>query len=171
LNKSDLHYKRVKYKVGELMMRIFEKFVSYIIIFATICITFIGCSKLSITSDSRSLDSWVGYYTFIEFYPPDQSIAYGIQICKEKNNYYAEIGILGFQTQNSLLAKVSGDNNSIKLVFEKYLPENGLELYKQGDILLSFEKKDTKLITSWSKIGPMIESNKKSGENYFEIEP
>jgi len=121
--------------------------------------------------DSSTLESWIGDYTFSEFSPPDQNMFYSITIYKEDSNYKAKIIIFGFQTLTKLQAKVSGDENSIKLIFEKYLPDNVFELYKEGDILLSFEKKNSKLNTFWGKIQPMLESNSKTGKVYFKIKP
>ena len=56
----------------------------------------------------------------------------------------------------------------IKLEFLKYLPDNMFEPYKVGDILLSFKKEGSKLITNWGEIQPLIIENGKAGE-YFEL--
>jgi hypothetical protein len=122
-------------------------------------------------SDVSILETWVGNYSFSEFVPPDQNMIYGISIYKEQGNYYADISIDGFQTIERLRAKVEGDKNSIKLRFDKYLPDNRFEPYEVGDILLSFEKKGPDLNTLWGKIEPIDKSNKKSGNAYFEIVP
>lgn len=116
---------------------------------------------------SPSLETWVGDYTFSESAPPDQNMFYEISIYKENDNYYAKINIDGFQTTERLLAKVSGDENSIKLTFYKYLPDNLFEPYSEGETLLRFEKRNSQLYTYWNKIVPMLESNTKSGEIYF----
>ncbi|WP_373000353.1 DUF5991 domain-containing protein [Lutispora sp.] len=120
--------------------------------------------------DSATLESWVGNYIFSEYAPPDQNMFYTISIYKENNEYYAEINIDGFQTIARLMTKVSGNEKSIKLIFEKYLPDNQFELYNEGDILLSFEKSNSDIYTSWGKIQPMIQNNNKSGKVYFTIE-
>lgn len=117
------------------------------------------------------MESWIGNYTFSEYAPPDQNMFYEFSIYKENDNYYAKINIDGFQTIKRLQAKVSGDENSIKLLFYKYLPENQFERYVEGDILLSFEKRNSNLYTEWGKIQPILKSNKKSGEVYFKVKP
>lgn len=116
-----------------------------------------------------SLETWVGEYSFSEYAPPDQNMFYLITIYYEDNNYFAKIGIDGFQRIKRLLAKVSGDTNSIKLEFLKYLPDNRFESYKQGDVLLAFEKRDSKLITYWGEITPLVLANKDAGE-YFKLD-
>lgn len=136
-----------------------------------LCILFVGCLKLDTRKDSAPLESWIGDYTFSEFSPPDQNMFYSITIYKEDSNYYADIIIFGFQTLSELRATVLGEENSIKLVFEKYLPDNMYEPYNKGDILLSFEKRNSLLYTTWGKLEPMLKSNVKLGEVYFKVEP
>jgi hypothetical protein len=118
---------------------------------------------------SLSLDSWVGVYLFSEFAPPDENMFYEISIYKEKSEYFADISIDGFQTFERLQAKVSGDKNSIRLLFCKYLPDNVFEPYVEGDTLLSFDKKNSNIYTTWGKIQPMLKSNIQSDKVYFKI--
>ncbi len=115
------------------------------------------------TIDAENLDSWIGNYSFSENVPPDQNIFYEISVVKENDKYKAKMSIDGFQTMIRLQADVSGDENSIKLIFDKYLPDNTFELYKKGDILLSFENKDSKVYTTWGEIQPIDDSNEKTG--------
>lgn len=177
-------------------MYIIKRTLIILIVFMLQCLFFVGCLKIDDTQDtsridtpntksekvvkntgnktdtqvSSSLDSWLGDYTFSEYCPPDQNMFYSISVHKNKENYYAEIVIFGFQTNIHVLAKVTGDANEIKFTFEKYLPDNMYELYKKGDNLLRFQKRNTELFTTWGEIQPMIESNKKSGEVYFKKE-
>jgi len=73
----------------------------------------------------------------------------------------------GYQTLERNLARVIGDENSIRFEFLDYLPENMYEPYKKGDILLQFKKENSKIITIWGKIGPLLLENRKPGV-YFE---
>lgn len=116
-----------------------------------------------------TLETWVGEYSFSEYAPPNQNMFYSITIYYEDNNYFAKISIDGFQTLERLLAKVSGDTNSIKLEFLEYLPDNIFEPYKQGEVLLSLEKRNFKLITHWGGIQPLVLKNEKEGE-YFKLD-
>ena len=109
--------------------------------------------------DSNHLDSWVGTYTFSEFISPNINMAYNIDVFKEGNSYLANINIDGFQTLKRLKTKVTGNGNSIKFIFEKYMPENMYESYKKGDVLLSFQKKDSEIYTNWGEVNPMLPEN------------
>ncbi|KNY25863.1 DUF5991 domain-containing protein [Pseudobacteroides cellulosolvens] len=134
-------------------------------------IQLINVTPIAEKSDDSLLETWVGNYSFSEFVPPDQNMFYGISIYKEEGNYYADISIDGFQTIERLRAKVDGDKNSIKLRFDKYLPDNRFQPYEVGDILLSFEKSGSDLNTLWGKIEPIDKNDKKSGSPYFELIP
>ena len=105
---------------------------------------------------------------FSEYAPPDENMGYEVSIYNEDSNYNAQINIDGFQTITRLQAKVIGDENSIKLVFEKYLPDNIFEPFNKGDLLLRFDKKKSKLTTFWGGLQPMLERNNESGKVYFE---
>ncbi len=122
------------------------------------------------SGDTSSLNTWVGEYTFSEYAPPDQNMLYSISIYKEENTYYADIYIDGFQTMERLRAKVSGDNSSVKLIFDSYLPDNQFEIFEEGDILLSFEKSGSELLSYWAGIEPMVIDNNVSGKVYFQKE-
>ncbi len=118
---------------------------------------------------SSALETWIEKYSFSEYAPPNQNRGYFITIYSENNNFFAKINIDGFQTMDRLLTKVSGNANSIKLEFVKYLPDNMSESYNEGDILIRFEKRDSKLITNWGKIQPLLLKNNRVGE-YFKID-
>jgi hypothetical protein len=144
-----------------------KKKISLIIIIAVVFVL-AGFSAYNIFINS-SLESWIGDYTFSESATPNINMYYQISVYKNNNNYYAAINIDGFQTMARLLATVSGDNNSIKLIFNKYLPDNFLGSYNKGDILLSFQKNNSKLYTIWGEIQPILLSNNKSGGIYLKV--
>ncbi|RCX17265.1 hypothetical protein DFR58_108160 [Anaerobacterium chartisolvens] len=169
-------------------MYILKKLSIIMAITITISMLMIGCSrtvvpensaedKISNNSNNASkqqdnllLKSWAGNYVFSEFAPPNQNMFYRFSVYEENGEYYADINIDGFQTIIRLKAKVLGDEEAIKLAFYKYLPDNISEQFMEGDVLLSFEKKNSKLYTFWGKIQPILEQNTKSGEIYFELE-
>lgn len=132
--------------------------------------TFGNNSENAGSSASKDLSSWVGKYTFYEYAPPDQNMWYEISIYTENGNYYATVTIDGFQTNQRYKAEISGDEKAIDLVFSEYLPYNGFELYTKGDRLLSFEKKDSQVITYWGEMKPMLISNEEPGKTYFAYE-
>ncbi len=112
--------------------------------------------------------SWIGKYNFYEYCPPNINMNYDIKIFKESDVYYANIFINGFQTNQCVKAKVSGDNNAIKFIFDSYLPGNAYKRYKKGETLLSLKKDASKILTKWGKIGPILPKNRKTNMIYFE---
>lgn len=142
-------------------------FVFYLLIGCLIANANSNIPVASKLTHSSTLKSWVREYLFSEYAPPDENMFYGFSIYKKNNSYYADISIDGFQTMARLQAKVLGDKNSIKLLFDKYLPDNNFEPYKKGDVLLSLKKTNSKIYTYWGKIQPMLYSNMKSGKVYF----
>ncbi|KZE79421.1 DUF5991 domain-containing protein [Paenibacillus elgii] len=124
--------------------------------------------EVKTTIASSPLESWVGEYEFSEYAPPDQNRFYRISIYKEDKSYYATIDIDGFQTMERLQAQVEGDGKAIKIIFNKYLPDNLWEPYSPGDVLLRLEKTDSALNTFWEKIHPMLKDDRESGKTYFE---
>lgn len=167
-------------------MRLFKIFIFTILLLMFIYI--VGCSKTdsnptnftlssnihsnntlseNCVSKDFSLDTWIGEYKFSEFTSPDENMFYNVIIYKEGDKYLAEIRIDGFQTLTRIQANVEGEINSVNLIFDKYLPDNQLELYSKGDILFNFKNVDSELHTNWNSIEPMLSENKKSGEVYF----
>lgn len=116
-----------------------------------------------------SLATWLGEYSFSEYAPPNQNMFYSITVYCEGNNFFAQFSIDGFQRLERLLAKVSGDANSIEFEFLKYLPDNMLEIYEEGDVLLTLQKIDSKLITFWGKLQPLLLENRETGEYFWLI--
>jgi hypothetical protein len=155
----------------------FKRLIISLTIFTLLFSTIVGCSNVDQEStksqddrtnvSSLKMESWIGDYSFSEYAPQDKNMFYSVSIYEKDGDYYADINILGFQTSKNLQAKVSGNENSIKLSFYKYLPDNVYELYNEGDILMSFEKKDSVLYTYWGKIQPMLESNYGTGKVCF----
>jgi len=119
----------------------------------------------------NDLQSWAGAYKFTEYAPPDENMFYRVSILEENGEYYGDIYIDGFQTLTRIRTKVLGDAESITLSFLEYLPENTFESFIEGDILLSFKKKDSKLYTFWGEIQPLIPENAESRKICFELEP
>jgi hypothetical protein len=119
------------------------------------------------TTSSSSIFSWIGYYGFSESAKPDQLMLYYVKIFEEDEIVYADIYIDGFQTMSRLRATVVGDQDHIDLLFDIYLPDNVFEIHKKGDILISFEKKNSQLYTLWGQIQPLRIDNIEPGL-YFE---
>jgi len=105
---------------------------------------------------ANELTSWVGEYSFFEYSPPNQNLGYNITIYEDSGAFYAKINIEGFQTLSNLIAIIQGDKNSITFVFDSYDGDNNFQPYQQGDVLLTFERQNAGILTTWGKIIPML---------------
>jgi hypothetical protein len=123
--------------------------------------------------NNNNLDSWIGKYSFFEFVPPHEVIGssmmwnYDIYLYEMDNLYYALVFIDGFQTCVRAKATVVGNDESINVVFELYLPGNLYEANRKGDILLTLERSDDEMLTYWGIIEAVVSDNQVSGEVYF----
>lgn len=126
--------------------------------------------KIEVYDETKnSLENWIGDYTFSEFVEPNINMFYSIMIYKNNDNIYADISIDGFQRLERVKANVTGDGKLIEISFLEYLPDNLMELYKEGDILLRLEKKDSDIYTSWGAIQPISLENKDLGLYFVEV--
>lgn len=116
---------------------------------------------------NNGIDTWIGNYVFNEFAAPNIDMNYSISIYKENGDYYANIKIDGFQSMTRAKAKIKGNDNSIVLIFDEYLPDNKFKLFNKDDILLTFKKKNSDIVTYWGKLKPILTENKDSGKVYF----
>lgn len=118
---------------------------------------------------NNSLENWIGDYTFSEFVEPNTNMFYSITIYKINDKIYADISVDGFQRLERVKANVKGDGELIEISFLEYLPDNLMELYEEGDILLCLEKKDSDIFTSWGEIQPILPENKELGIYFVEV--
>lgn len=108
---------------------------------------------------TNNLDNWLGNYFYsVQFKHSNVEgayyvIVYTILIYKEENNYYAKFINDGWQTETRTLARIVGDENEIEIIFIETLPEDGLseglQRYKENEILLKLMQGEAGLITSW----------------------
>jgi len=117
------------------------------------------------------LDSWVGQYVFEETLEEGSFWIHTVTIYKNDGQFYAEINVDGRQTQICLLAKVTGNGNAIRLVFEKHLPDNMFDSYTEGQLLLSLAMQDAALLTEWGKLTPVAMKYDTIGKYYIFVTP
>jgi len=96
-------------------------------------------------------------------------MVYRLKIYPKNSIYWADINIDGWQTLRRLRARVEGDNDSIQLIFDSYLPENHSKLFSTGDLLLTLTKRESKIITKWGEIKPIVRENEKDGVYFNKI--
>lgn len=130
-----------------------------------------GCETDIPKSKEDGLLSWTGNYVFSEsssevgFAP--MVMDYSINIYSIDNIFYANIEIVGQSTWAVIKAKVYGNKEWISLVFLEDLQDNKTFAGKPNDVLLSFRKEETDILTYWGKIEPMLYENEVSGNLYF----
>ena len=154
------------------------KVFSVSIVFIMVCTMLSGCmsrADRSSLSGNEELSAWVGKYTFgEEFFEPDFApmiMDYKVTIYNQKDDYFANIEIVGQTTEVSVKAKLHGDSERISLIFIEFLPNHVIGLSCSDDsILLSFERNATSIYTYWGEIEPMLYENQDSGKVYFEKE-
>lgn len=95
---------------------------------------------------------------------------YEINIYEKSENIFADIKIDGFQTQKRIRAKVVESDNKLNFIFSSYLPDNVYEIYKEGEVLFTFEKKEAEIITIWGEMSPMVLDNNDHGVYFRKIE-
>lgn len=154
----------------------------------TILFLFTACSNVSQTNEDSetlglnngdaenisslsNLDSWIGVYEFEETALSDiggsiQYMEYSVKIYKDNDNYFAGVTIDGFQTMYRIKAEIKGDESSIDVVLLEYLPDS-MTCIDIGSVLFSFEREDSKLLTCWGEIKPILIQNEESRKVYF----
>lgn len=141
--------------------------IRYLAVSIAMVFLLVGCSDERETQDSVQLNEWLGNYEFDEFYPPNISMEYKINIYKNDEGYFASINIDGFQTTKRIKADILGNSESIDMIFESYLSESTGDRLEKGEILLSFKKEDSEIHTYWGVIQPILPENMDSGKVYF----
>jgi len=154
------------------------KFFSVLILLIMVCAMPDSCISRANSSSSRGnedLSTWVGEYTFGEdYFEPDSApliMDYKVTIYSQKDDYFANIEIMGQTTAVSVKAKLYGDEEWISLIFLEYLPNHVIGLSsKDNSVLLSFRKEESDIYTYWGEIEPMLYENQDSGKIYFAME-
>lgn len=127
----------------------------------------------SIGMEDRVLDYWVGEYEFSESVsdPVPMVMNYRMKIFCEDGEYYADIEIDGQLTLARMRAEpgLESGGDRIELQLKEYLPDHvsGGTNAKEGEILLTLERKNNRILTVWGAITPMLYENEKSGKVYF----
>lgn len=77
----------------------------------------------------------------------------------------------GYQTSAELVCKAKIEGSKLLIFFQSYGETNMFEPYKEGDLLLTLERRTLKgktvILTHWGKFTPSIPKNERSGKVYF----
>jgi hypothetical protein len=168
-------------------MKVSPKIVCSILAFCIILLNCSGCSKvnkLSVTTSTSSqsdgssekkqadLSSWLGFYRFFEISTPTNPtgitpcLYYTLKIYKNNGLYCATLTMVGTQADFTFQSNVVGNNRSVKILFNKTIPNNAFPTLKTGDVLFRLEKKNNKLYTTFVGIPPLTSKVQKEGQ-YF----
>ncbi len=113
-------------------------------------------------------NEWIGKYSFDEFAEPNQTRTFYIEVYEnDKNELEATINIDGFQMMKRILAKVDLEDDQISFILKGYLPDNIIESFEHGSLLLRIKKSDNGLETYWGEIQPMLITYPESKIDYF----
>jgi hypothetical protein len=126
-----------------------------------------GCS-----SPNSDLSGWIGNYEYSASFSPDTPIgttlyeAYYVSIYQDNDVYLADIIANGWMLGINARAQVRGDKNSIELIFMEY-PETSMELFKEGDVIISLTNDGNNITTKWIGIAPELGANRGAEGVYF----
>jgi hypothetical protein len=127
----------------------------------------VGCS-----STNSDVSGWIGNYEYSASFPPATPIgttlyeAYYISIYRENNVYLADIIANGWMLGINARAQVCGDEKSIELIFMEY-PETSMELFKEGDVIITLTNDGNNITTKWIGIAPELGANRGAEGAYF----
>ena len=119
---------------------------------------------------------WIGSYSFYEDGGKTAGgsvifIAHELEIFDAGEGLVATIKSNGYQTSRDLVGKARIEGSKLMIYFESYGDDNVLSQYKEGDLLLTLERKTSKgkeqIVTLWAKFTPVLDTNLKSGKTYF----
>lgn len=145
------------------------KFITkYLYTFAIIlCLSFVAFAQTN----------WTGEYFFGEDGGETAGgtkiyIAHTVKITEKDGKPDAHIYSQGYQTSRDIYADVKTAGDKIMFYFREKGEDHVLGDFEKGDLLLTLEKKKIggkeKILTFWNAFIPVLESNEKSGEVYFE---
>jgi hypothetical protein len=125
--------------------------------------------------------SWIGEYQFHEFvertdyvtgeWMPPFMMGIVVNIYEWEGKLYAYIAADGRMFSGRARAIIAYSENEIHLLYDEDMKGGGnyAGIYKRSH-MLSFERRDNKLLTSWGRVRPMLIANESSGV-YFEFDP
>lgn len=112
---------------------------------------------------------WIGEYEFIENASNDDIIKYSIKTYEDSSKFlFADILITkGDKKTMKIVSRAKIEADTLKFIFYDYSQNSMITEFKNDQCLLSFEKKDNKLLTYWGAITPELEENSLDGQVYF----
>jgi hypothetical protein len=137
----------------------------------------IAAVSISVSIAVAAQADWKGSYYFGEDGGKNAGgiavlISHELEIFDGDEGLAATLESNGYQTSSELICTAKVVGAKLLIYFQGYGENNMFEPYKQGDLLLTLERKTEKgktvLLTHWGKFTPAIPRNQKSGKVYFE---
>jgi TonB family protein len=134
-----------------------------------------GGDESSPAAIQPQMEPWLGHWEFHECWPMLEGVGanciqYELFISKVGDKTIADVDVEGFQTDSHIKGRVIVTKNGIKIVFLK-IREAGLfdDVYKSGDVLFELSLQKDKVITTWKKMEPALDKNKKDGMHFEKV--
>ncbi len=117
-------------------------------------------------------ERWTGRYEFEESggkTPGGTAVTvnHEIEIFETDDGLVAMIKSQGFQTSRDLVCRARVEGDKLLVFFGSYGEDNVLATYKDGELLLTLERKKDELLTHWGAFQPVTGNYGKSGKVYF----
>ena len=118
-----------------------------------------SCSK---SNSFIHCSNWVGDYAYHEDPVPtatgiNKIMQWELSVSQQNDTCWGTLEITGLTTYIKLLTTISGDSSKVDVIYNKYL--DGSEDFNPGDVLFSLSKDSSKIITTWSKLQPLLADN------------
>ena len=132
----------------------------------------IAALLIALAVSALGQERWTGSYEFEEDGGKTSGgsaivVVHEIDIIETDDGLIAEVRANGFQTSRALVAKVRFEGEKALLYFESYGDSNMLETFKEGELLLTLERKGDQILTTWGAYLPASDKFKKPGKVYF----
>ncbi len=146
--------------------------MSHTLRFLRIAVLLIGCSLII---DAQT--EWKGSYYFGENGGKTAGgttilISHDLNVIDGGDGLAATLDSNGYQTSSELVCTAKIEGSKLLISFLSYGESNMFESFKEGDLLLTLERKTEKgktvILTHWGKFTPSIPKNEKSGKVYFQ---
>ena len=99
---------------------------------------------------TENLDSWLGGYEYFDSFSAEEieedpslgqfCVQYNLYIVKGGDRYYAYLTANGWMTWDRICAKVEGNENEVKIVFEEFIQCEEQGRYEEGEVFLILVK-------------------------------
>ncbi len=105
-------------------------------------------------------ESWMGSYTFSEY--ENRSVIKQIievEIYRENGDYVASVLLTKAHDKTYLIAKLSGNKNSLDIICDEVIYSDSNPNFKKGDVLFSINNVNENFEADWGKVTNLLSDN------------